>query len=102
MVIKGEVFWLWRTVDADGNVLNMLMQKCRDKRAAMKFFHKLLRSQGFVPRVMVIDKLKSYGATKKELLPNTEQRKTTGANIKKAKAIALPPVFCPTISIIQR
>jgi len=67
LVIKVEVFWLWRAVDEDGNVLDVLMQRRRNK-AAKKFMKKLLKKQGFAAHVMVTDKLKSYAAAKKELL----------------------------------
>jgi putative transposase len=50
------------------------MQRHRDKAAAKKFFRKLLKKQGFAPRVIVTDKLKSYGAAKRELLPDIEHR----------------------------
>lgn len=74
--IKGEVFWLWRAVDEDGNVLEILMQSQRNKAAAKK----LLKKQGFAPRVIVTDKFKSYGAAKKELLPAVEHRQHKGLN----------------------
>ena len=80
ITINGEHFYLWRTVDEDGNVLDILMQKHRDKAAALKFFRKLLKKQGFAPRVIVTDKLKSYGAAKREMLPNTEHRQHKGLN----------------------
>lgn len=72
--ILGEVFWLWRAVDEDGNVLDILMQRRRHRAAAEKLMSKLLKRQGFAPRVMVTDKLKSYAAAKKELLPSVEHR----------------------------
>lgn len=50
------------------------MQRRRDKRAAKKFFRKLLKGLTYVPRVIVTDKLKSYGAAKREILPGVEQR----------------------------
>lgn len=78
--IKGEVFWLWRAVDEDGNVLDILMQRRRNKAAAKKFLKKLLKKQGFAPRVMVTDQLKSYAAAKKELLPSVEHRQHKGLN----------------------
>lgn len=74
IIIKGQQYYLWRAVDADGQVLDILMQPHRDKRAAMKFFRKLLKSTGFAPRVIVTDKLKSYGAAKKVLIPGVEHR----------------------------
>jgi putative transposase len=51
-------------VDAEGNVLDILMQRHRDTQAAKRFFRKLLKKQGFTPRVIVTDKLKSYEAAK--------------------------------------
>ncbi len=71
---NGEHFYLWRAVDEDGNVLDILMQRRRDKAAAKKFFRKLLKKQGFASRVIVMDKLKSYGAAKRDLLPSVEHR----------------------------
>ena len=56
------------------------MQRHRDKRAAQKFFRKLLKSTGFAPRVMVTDKLRSYGAARKELFPGVEHRQHHGLN----------------------
>jgi putative transposase len=61
-------------VDQDGNVLDILVQRRRDKRAAKKFFRKLLKGLTYVPRVIVTDKLKSYGAAQRKLLPGIEQR----------------------------
>lgn len=74
MEIKGKVFWLWRAVDEDGIVLDVFMQSRRNKAAAKKFLKKLLKKQGYVPRVIVTDKLKSYAAAKKEILPYVEHR----------------------------
>jgi hypothetical protein len=61
-------------VEQDGNVLDILVQRRRDKRAAKKFFRKLLKGLTYVPRVIVTDKLKSYGAAKREILPGVEHR----------------------------
>jgi putative transposase len=74
LTIKGERHYLWRAVDQDGNVLDILVQRRRDKRAAKKFFRKLLKGLTYVPRVIVTDKLKSYGAAKREILPGVEHR----------------------------
>ncbi len=80
VVIKGEVFWLWRAVDEEGNVLDVLMQRRRNKAAAKKFMRKLLKRQGFAPRAIVTDQLKSYAAAKKEILPAVEHRQHKGLN----------------------
>ena len=72
--ISGERHYLWRAVDQEGNVLNILVQRRRDRHAAKKFFRKLLKGLAYVPRVLITDKLKSYGAAKRELLPSIEHR----------------------------
>jgi putative transposase len=72
--IHGERHYLWRAVDQDGHVLDILVQRRRDKHAAKKFFRKLLKGLTYVPRVLITDKLKSYGAAKQELLPGVEHR----------------------------
>jgi putative transposase len=74
LTIKGEHHYLWRAVDQDGNILDILVQRRRDKKAAKKFFRKLLKGLTYVPRVIVTDKLKSYGAAKREILPGVEHR----------------------------
>src|SRR5688572_10634398 len=55
-------FWLWRAVDSEGEVLDLLVQRRRDKTAAAKLMRKLLKKQGYVPAVLVTDKLGSYSA----------------------------------------
>jgi putative transposase len=57
---------LWRAVDQDGQVHDILVQSRRNKKAAKKFFRKLLKGLKYVPRVMVTDKLKSYEAAKRD------------------------------------
>jgi putative transposase len=74
LTIKGERHYLWRAVDQDGNVLDILVQPRRDKKATKKFFRKLLKGLTYVPRVIITDKLKSYGAATRELLPGVEHR----------------------------
>ena len=60
--IAGKRLYLWRAVDQEGEILDVLVQRLRDKRAAVKLMRKLLRKQGFVPRLAVTDKLRSYAA----------------------------------------
>src|SRR5215470_7925613 len=74
LTIKGERHYLWRAVDQDGNILDFLVQRRRDKRAAKKFFRKLLKGLTCVPRVIITDQLKSYEAAKREILPGVEHR----------------------------
>jgi putative transposase len=74
ITINKERHYLWRAVDQDGNVLDILVQSRRNKHAAKKFFRKLLKGLLYVPRVIITDKLKSYGAAKREILPGVEHR----------------------------
>jgi hypothetical protein len=67
VTIAGRKFWLWRAVDDEGEVLDLLVQRRRDKAAAEKLMRKLLKKQGFAPDVLVIDKLRSYGVAKSEI-----------------------------------
>jgi putative transposase len=74
LTIHGKRHDRWRAVDQEGNVLDILVQRRRDKTAAKKFFRKLLKGCRYVPRVIVTDKLKSYEAAKRERLPSVEHR----------------------------
>jgi putative transposase len=74
LTINGDRHYLWRAVDQEGNVLDILVQRQRDKQAAKRFFRKLLKGCHYVPRVIVTDQLKSYGAAKREMLPSVEHR----------------------------
>ncbi len=78
--IKGRIEYLWRAVDQEGMVLHILVQSRRNKAAAKKFFRKLLKRLGYVPRVIITDKLRSYGAAKKEILSSVEHRQHKGLN----------------------
>ena len=72
--INGVQHYLWRAVDQDGTVLDILVQSRRDKAAAKKFFRRLLKDLAYVPRVVITDKLASYGAARREVLPSVEHR----------------------------
>src|SRR6201997_2582070 len=65
--IDGRMAYLWRAVDAEGEVLDVLVQSRRNKRAALKLMRKLLKKYGFVPEKLVTDDLKSYAAAVKDL-----------------------------------
>jgi transposase-like protein len=67
VIIGGRQFWLWRAIDDEGEVLDLLVQRRRDKVAAVRLMRKLLKKQGFAPDVLVTDKLRSYGAAKAQL-----------------------------------
>jgi putative transposase len=74
LTINGERHYLWRAVDQDGNILDILVQRRRNKNAAKKFFRKLLKGLTYIPRVIITDKLKSYGAAKQDILSGVEHR----------------------------
>src|ERR671916_1151937 len=78
--IAGKQHWLWRAVDQDGIVLDILVQSRRDKDAAKRLLRKLLKRQCRAPRVMITDKLGSYGAAKREIMPGVEHRQHKGLN----------------------
>src|SRR5258708_10495298 len=65
LTIRGQKHYLWRAVDQDGNVLDILVQSRRNKHAAKRFFRKLLKGLQYVPRLIISDKLKSYPAAKR-------------------------------------
>ena len=67
VLIGGRQFWLWRAVDDEGEVLDLLVQRRRDARAAARLMRKLLKKQGFAPALLVTDKLRSYAAVKTQL-----------------------------------
>ena len=65
--IAGKRMYLWRAVDHEGEVLDMLVQRRRDTRAALRLMRKLLRKQGLAPKLLVTDKLRSYGSAFRQL-----------------------------------
>jgi len=78
--IQGALHYLWRAVDQDGVVLDILVQERRDARAAKRFLKKLLTGLQYTPRVIVTDKLRSYGVARRELLPQVEHRQSRYLN----------------------
>jgi putative transposase len=76
--ISGKKHWLWRAVDQHGVVLDVLVQSRR--KAAKRLLRKLLKREGIAPRVMITDKLASYGAAKREIMPGVEHRQHRGLN----------------------
>ena len=74
--INGKRHYLWRAVDQHGNILDILVQSRRNKAAAKKFFRKILKGCHYVPRILVTDKLASYGAAKREVLKSVEHRQS--------------------------
>jgi putative transposase len=78
--VHGRTHYLWRAVDQDGEVLDILVQSHRNKRAAKKFFRKLLKGLQCVPSVVIPDQLKSYSAAKGEVMPGVEHYRDKGLN----------------------
>jgi len=78
--INGEMHYLWRAVDQDGDVIDVFMQKRRDSQAAKRFFKRLISSNKGRPRKIVTDKLGSYGVAHKEVMPDVIHDTTQYAN----------------------
>jgi len=80
IAIRGQRHYLWRAVDQDGDVLDLLVQRRRDGRTAKRFFRKLLKGQGTEPRRLVTDKLRSYGVAHRVVMPSVVHDTTQYAN----------------------
>jgi putative transposase len=80
VLIAGEKQWLWRAVDQNGFVLEVLVQRRRDSHAAQRLMKKLLKSAVVPPRVMITDKLRSYGAARAKMGLPIEHRQHKGLN----------------------
>jgi putative transposase len=78
--IQGIQHYRWRAVDQNGVVLDILTQERRDAKAAKRFFRRLLKGLQYVPRVIMTDKLRSYGVAKRHLLPSVEHRQSQYLN----------------------
>jgi putative transposase len=80
VTISGKKHWLWRAVDQDGYVLDEIVQSRRDTKAAKRLLKRLLRKQGCPPRRMITDKLGSYAAAQRQIMPKVEHRSHKGLN----------------------
>ena len=80
ITIACKKHWLWRAVDQDGFVLDVLVQNGRNTKAAKRLMRKLLKGQGRSPRVMITAKLRSHGAAKRDIMPGVEHRSHKGLN----------------------
>jgi putative transposase len=78
--ISGEKRYLWRAVDQDGYVLDEVVQIHRDTKAAQRLLTRLLRKQGCPPKRIITDKLRSYAAAKRKVMPKVEHRQHKGLN----------------------
>jgi putative transposase len=80
ITIRGERHYLWRAVDQDGDVIDILVTKRRDSRAAKRFFRKALKHQGQAPWQLVTDKLRTYQAAHREIFPSVVHRSGRNEN----------------------
>ena len=80
VAINGRQQYLWRAVDEDGDLLDILVQSRRNRRAAVRFFRKLLKKQGCLPRRLITDKLRSYPAAHRTVMPSVVHRTDQYAN----------------------
>ena len=80
VTLNGRRQYLWRAVDEDGDVLDILVQSRRNRRAAVRFFRKLLKRQGYVPRRLITDNLRSYSAACRSVMPSVVHRTDQYAN----------------------
>lgn len=78
--IGGRQHWLWRAVDQDGYVLDEIVQSRRDTKAAKRLLIRLLKKQGLAPKRIITDKLRSYGAAKRDVMPAVEHGSHKGLN----------------------
>jgi putative transposase len=78
--INGKTHYRWRAVDQHGTVLDIPVTSRRDAKAATRFFRKLLKGLDYVPRVLVTDKLASYGVARRRVMPGVEHRRSKYLN----------------------
>ncbi len=78
--IAGKKHWLWRAVDQDGYVLDEIVQSRRDTKSAKRLLVRLLKKAAMPPKRIITDKLCSYGAAKREVMPAVEHRSHKGLN----------------------
>ena len=87
--INGKRMYLWRAVDGEGEVLDILVQSRRNKKAAQKLLRKLLKRQGYAPEAFVTDKLPSYGAALRDI-GLSKRHETGGRRNNRAENSHLP------------
>lgn len=78
--IGGRKHWLWRAVDQDGYVLDEIVRVRRDTKAAKRLLVRLLKKHGLAPKRIITDKLRSYGAAKRDVMPAVEHRSHKSLN----------------------
>ena len=94
VMIGGRRLYLWRAVDDEGEVLDILVQSRRNKAAAVKLLRKLMKKLGFAPCLLVTDKLPSYGAAKAEIGMTAQHEKgLPGARFAEGHFYRKAPLF---------
>jgi putative transposase len=88
--INGKTHYLWRAVNQQGTVLDILVTSRWDAKAATRFFRKLLMGLKSVPRVLVTDKLGSYRVAHRRLMPGVEHRRSTYLNNRTENSTSRP------------
>ena len=76
VTIQGRQHYLWQAVDEDGDVIDILVQSRRNRQAAARFFRMLLKGQGREPRRLITNKLRSYSAAHRIVMPSVVHRTT--------------------------
>ena len=88
VTIQGRQQYLWRAVDEDGDVLDILVQSHRNRRAAVRFFRTLLKTQGRIPRRLITDQLRSYAAACRTVMPSVVH---VTESVREQSSRGLPP-----------
>jgi putative transposase len=99
VLIAGQKHWLWRAVDQDGYVLDEIVQTRRDTKAAKRLLKRLLRKQGGPPRRVITDKLGSYAAAQRQIMPRTEHRSHKGFSIRPGSVKRFRSVWLHDITV---
>src|SRR5918994_5604972 len=102
VTISGQKHWLWRAGDQGGYVLDEVVQTRRDTKAAKRLLKRLLRKQGRPPRRMITDKLGSYAAARRQIMPAVEPRSHKGfsirpGSVKRFRSIWLHDITVPRV-----
>jgi putative transposase len=95
VTIAGQKHWLWRAVDQDGYVLDEIVQTRRDTKAAKRLLTRLMKKQGVAPKRIITDKLPSYGAARRQVMPRVEHRSHKGLLYSAGFSQALPIRLAP-------
>jgi putative transposase len=92
--IQGKRHYLWRAVDQDGDVIDILVQRYRNAHAAKRFFRKLLKVQGAAPWRLVTDRLRSYSAAHRQVMPSVTHDTRQYANTYQAPGVKCADECC--------